>query len=247
MNHALVLIARLSVCHGQRGPRAGAASLALGRPRVARESAPCSGKPAWHTLCCTPVAMHRSRALFVGLACAVATLLEARRVPAQVTSGPTVNATLDPYPHRIVNGADLGETTRPMNLTPLGISYSDCAADMTLNFNVSVAGFDGTENLQIWASRSSDCTAAADRGIGGATVPLCWLLGQDIFVSTTASTRPYSVRVQDAVGPQNNPPAAGSGYQRQGPEACHAQSTYTPVPINIAFVPVDSSGNYVGT
>ncbi len=155
----------------------------------------------------------------------------------------TVAATGAMFPDRIVNGQDLGVSTRPQNLNPDGISFSDCTEDMSLQFSVALSGFSGTNNMQIWASKSSDCTAPLDRGqgIGG---NVCWFLGQQLVapVINTLQTFTFTIRVQDILGEQNAS-APVTGYVRQGASACFAQPTFSPIPININFVPLDSGNN----
>jgi hypothetical protein len=152
------------------------------------------------------------------------------------------------YPDRIVNGQDLGVSTRPQNLNPLGISYDDCTSDMTLQFTVSVSGFSG-QNLAVWASKTSDCTSPLDRGIGtGGNV--CWFLNQPLssFPSATATTITVKLRVRDIVGSQDAiAPVQTLQPSNQGPSACFAQQGFAAVPINVNFLPLDSSGNVVGT
>jgi hypothetical protein len=146
------------------------------------------------------------------------------------------------HPDRIVNGVDLQQSTRPMNLNPFGISYSDCIQDMTLRFSVAVVGLDGTETVQIWGTRSGDCTAPTTRGFG-TTANTCWLLGSTLtgMVVNTVTTYTVDVRVQDVVGPQNMPPF-GQNQVHEGSAACTTQSTFTPVPMDIWFMAVTSDG-----
>ena len=174
----------------------------------------------------------------------------ARAQTTTAASNATVSGSAQPYPDRYVNGVNLGYSTRPTNLTPLGINYDDCISDMVLSFNVVLSGFDGSENLQVWASKSSDCTAATDRGTLGAVAATCWPVAPSYWLTgpiyQTSVSLTFNVRVQDLVGPQNAelfPPT----YKAQGPEACNAQSSFAAVPLTINFVPVDSSGNYDGT
>ncbi|MDP9002634.1 MAG: fibronectin type III domain-containing protein, partial [Myxococcota bacterium] len=122
---------------------------------------------------------------------------------------------------------------------------------MVLRFTVVVSGFDGSENLQVWASKSSDCTAAPDRGVGGSgsVVPTCWLVNQGFTAQTHAArtTLQFDVRVQDLVGLQNSPPYPAN-YVAQGPSACTAQPTFVAVPMTVNFVPINSgNGALLGT
>jgi hypothetical protein len=157
------------------------------------------------------------------------------------TAGAQPTVSLSPTqirPNRLVNGVNLGTSTRPPALNPNGVNYQDCIDDMVLQFPVTTCNFNG-QNLQIWASRSSDCTNPSDRGIGGASV--CWLVSQgSTALVSSQQGETYSLRVQDIVGPENlNPsPTTMSSY---GMEACSVQSSFLAVPININFIPINPS------
>src|SRR5580658_2209659 len=139
----------------------------------------------------------RSRLLVAG-AIAAATLW------GRGASAQTVSASGMPYPIRFVNGVNLGVSTRPQNLNPLGVSFADCNENMQLQFSVEVSGFAG-QNLAVWASKTSTCDAnPQDRGIGiGGNV--CWFLQQPLtgYNSSTLSTITVTLNVRDIVGEQN--------------------------------------------
>ena len=189
-----------------------------------------------------------TRCLAFALLAAMAVATKPARAQTTPASTASVSASGQAFPDRIVNGVNFGASTRPQNLTPLGINYDDCIKDMVLSFNVVVTGFDGTQNLQVWASKSSDCTAPTDRGGPAAVTATCWLVNPGFTgqIHVTPTTLNFQVRVQDLVGEQNAPPLPAN-YVPQGPSACNAQSTFAAVPLTINFVPVDSSGNYDGT
>jgi len=197
--------------------------------------------------------MLRGRPMFrPRLAFSAAIVLAATLVPA-VAAAQTVSASGQPYPNRIVNGNNEGYSTRPQNLNPLGISYADCMADMTLSFSVTLSGFTASspDSLEVWASLTSDCTAMTDRGIG-ATAALCWGTRSGNLtsvVTTTPQTYTFNVRVQDLVGWQQGPPPVSMNTYppAKGIEACSAQATFAAVPMNINFLAIDSSGNSDGT
>jgi hypothetical protein len=202
--------------------------------------------------------MFRAKLFFSALAVAAATAPSLAF--AQATGSATVSASGQPYPARLLPsggnacGGPATDTscisTRPQNLTPLGISYQDCVDDQTLQFTVVLNGFTGTQNLQIWASTSSDCTATTDRGGPGAAAALCWRVAGDLVapVVNTSQSYTFNVRVQDLVGWQQRPPfPPGSGVNSLGQEACSAQPSFAPVSMNVNFVPVDSSSNPAGT
>ena len=189
----------------------------------------------------------------------VTTVLAATLVPAvagaQIPTGgggPTVAASGQPYPNRIVNGQNRGYSTRPQNLNPLGISYQDCLDDMTLQFSVTLSGFQGQDSLQVWASLTSDCTASTDRGIGAGVQALCWGLHAGNITNpiiNTPQTYTFNVRVQDLVGWQQSLPTAteAASPPAKGQEACSAQATFGAVPINVNFLAINSSGTSDGT
>ena len=178
-----------------------------------------------------------------------AVLFVSESAGAQTMSAATVAASGQMFAHRIdVNGNDLGVSTRPVNLTPLGINYDDCISNLILRFEVIVSGFDGSENMQVWATKGSNCNAATSRGALGAVAATCWLVnpGFTAQIHQQPITLSFDVRVQDLVGAQNAPPFPAN-YVRQGVSACSAQNTFAAVPLVVAFVPVDSSGNPDGT
>jgi hypothetical protein len=165
------------------------------------------------------------------------------------TGQESVTASGQVNPDRIVNGKDLGQSTRSQNLNPTGINYSDCISDMSLQFSITLSGFVNTDNasMQIYATRNGDCTAQTTRGIGG--IAQCWPLGQGTpanFVATSSVTQTFTVRVQDIVGPQNESPTP-INYTRFGSSACSAQPTSAAVAFTIWFLPLDPSGNTLGT
>jgi hypothetical protein len=130
-------------------------------------------------------------------------------------------------------------------LNPNGVSYQDCIDNMVLQFPVTACNFSG-QNLQIWASRSSNCQNPTDRGIGANSV--CWLVSSgDTGLVLSQGGKNYSLRVQDIVGPENlNPsPTTMTSY---GVEACTVQATFLAVPINLNFIPINpGDGTTAGT
>jgi hypothetical protein len=185
--------------------------------------------------------LHRARFAFFAL-------LSAGLVGPEFARAQTVSPSGQAHPDRYVHGNFLGPSTRPQNLMPLGINYSDCTQDMVLRFNVVVSGFTGSQSMQVWASKSSNCADSTARGVGANAVITCWLVNQGFAgdIIGSATTRTFDVRVQDLVGAQNAPPNPAN-YVQQGPDACTAQSTFVAVPINIFFLPLDSSLNSTGT
>jgi hypothetical protein len=164
-------------------------------------------------------------------------------------SGPTVSQSSGQVnPNRLVNGKNLGQSTRPQNLTPTGISYSDCASDMVLQFPVIISGFDGSSLLEVWAG-TSDCSQDANRGLAGELAPVgCWQVTQPIggLVANGVSTgENISVRVQDIVSHISTTPTTAA-YVQNGISACSAQTVDTATTLSIYFVPTSTAGTVDG-
>jgi len=126
------------------------------------------------------------------------------------------------------------------------------AVGFTLQFSVTLTGFTGSDSLEVWASLTSDCTNAGDRGVATGVQALCWGLRAGNMVNpiiATPQTYSFSVRVQDLVGWQQSLPTAAEAANppAQGPSACNAQATFAAVPINVNFLAINSSGSSDGT
>jgi hypothetical protein len=184
------------------------------------------------------------RALFGWTALALAVLAPA---PARAQ---VIAAAFQPYyPERLVNGTS--SPPRPVNLNPNGVNRDDCVRDMTLRFHLTLSGF-ANQSVELWATRSGDCTSQAARGIGPA--PTCWRVGQggQPINATSPVAVSYDVRVQDLVGPQNLANPDGSmpltnAYHRWGSQGCSQQPSFAAVPISLWVLPVDVAGVAVGT
>ena len=143
------------------------------------------------------------RSCFLGVGSLVVVSLLARSAGAQ-TSAAMVTASGQLLPERFAPDGvtDLGTGSRPANLTPNGISFADCMEDQILRFTVAVSGFDGNENMQVWASTGSPCTDPGDRGINPAGASVCWFLQQAINATPylTSQSIPVNIPVRDIVG-----------------------------------------------
>jgi len=189
----------------------------------------------------------RSRALLavssvVGLA--IASSPARARVPPPPV--PTVLRTRgSALPDRILPGGDnLGASTRPADLTPDGINFDDCMQDQTLQFALTLTGFNG-ESLEAWASTSSDCAEDVNR-IG--PTPTCWLVASAVPGLTTdvPTAETFDIRVQDLVGAEASPPTSAT-YQALGQSACNAQPTFAAVPLTIYFLPITGDALATGS
>jgi hypothetical protein len=180
--------------------------------------------------------------LALALASLVGGMLASSRAVAQTIAFPSSGLQ---QPTRVLpNGNNIGVGPRPINLTPLGISYDDCIQDQTLQFQVVYSNFNG-QAIQVWASTGGDCTQDSNRGIGLA--PSCWLVatgGTGLIATTSVTPLTINVRVQDIVGWQVTPPTVPT-YHALGASACNAQPAFTGVPITLYFIAELS--NYIVT
>ena len=167
----------------------------------------------------------------------------------QSVTTPTVSVSDQMAPERFLNFGtsqqqDLGQSTRPVAFNPLGVNFQDCVDNQTLEFRLTGCGFNGSAQVQVWASTQSDCTQPADRGNGASSV--CWLVSQGSIPNQLSGPLTYDIPVRNIVGPQALSPSPTTIIP-EGISACSAQSTYLAVPININFVPLmPGSGALVG-
>jgi hypothetical protein len=160
----------------------------------------------------------------------------------QTVGGATISGTDQPAPNRIVNGVNLGYSERTMLFNPTGINYYDCIRNMTLQFNVTLSGFAGQDNMQIWATNQGSCNSNLAIGIGG--VPTCWLVNGGLTVPNVEvpQTFTFNIRVQDLVEPLNGVlPAAGS-IPNGDATACSHQESFASVPVTIWFLALSTAG-----
>jgi hypothetical protein len=83
------------------------------------------------------------------------------------------------------------------------------------------------------------------RGIGG--IATCWPLASagGALNNPSPTTLPFHIRAQDLVAHQvGTPPTT---YSPAGGDACYVQTADTAIPLNVWFLPIDTSGNAVGT
>jgi hypothetical protein len=148
----------------------------------------------------------------------------------------------NPFPVRLVNG--VVQSARPINLTPLGVNYSDCIADMTLEYTVQVSGFTG-QSLEAWVSQSADCTQDTTRtAIGTAQ---CWRVAQIGNVNVPSPTGmpiTIDIPVRAIVGPQNAP---AMGVTSLDATACNAQQTDAPITFTVFILAIQPPTTNVGT
>lgn len=163
--------------------------------------------------------------------------------PSVASAQPTITSNAA-FPDRIVGNVDQGTGTRVSPFDPYGVSYSDCAENMALRFDLAVQGFSSGEQLQIWGSTvPTDCTMAAERT---GTPPACWPLSAPL-TSVSSGNQSLYVRVQDLVGNQGSAGTRATTYTALGPTACLAQATEAAVPMYVFFMAIDSSNNVVGS
>ncbi len=161
----------------------------------------------------------------------------------------TIAAAGQVNPDRIVNSVDLMQSTRPQNLNPFGINYSDCLQNMVFRYSVTLSGFPGanSDNMQIWATNNGDCTADTARGLNGTSSveAECWLVSPGLTQPNIQSvqTQQFDIPVRALVGPQTGTiPQAGTLVGDQGPEACQTQPSFAATSITVWFLPLGANG-----
>lgn len=167
----------------------------------------------------------------------LATSLVAGVAHAQTATGTaTVTPLNNGLPYRLdVNGNDVTSQQRPQNLNPTGISFSDCMADMSLGFPVSISGFVSTA-LEVWVSTTNDCSQDASRGKTG-TLPICWKVSQLGAMNAQApSSTQINIRMQNIVGPQSQTSQSQS-LVNWGSSACFQQGSYASVQMKCLVRP----------
>jgi hypothetical protein len=188
-------------------------------------------------------AMRKIRLLLASSSVGASFLIAASAGAQTTTSGAVVTPTSQTAPTRKINGNVV--QPRNQNLTPLGVNYSDCINNMELDFPLEISGFNGSQQLAVWAG-TGDCTADGTRGYAGA-IPSCWNLGQCRSFMTGNTGVTCTVRVQNLVGAENAPPNPATTPVNFGPEACKVQGSFAPVPLNIWFLPTTSINQLNGT
>jgi len=155
---------------------------------------------------------------------------------AQSITAPVMNY----YPDRIVPGTgDIGIGPRAQNLNPTGISYDDCAQNQSLQFNLLMSSFVG-QDIQVWASKTGDCTNDSNRGNGG--IANCWRLnaGSASVNAPTSMPVQFTLRVQDIIGGQAYT-TLPTTFPSQTSAACNTQPSYSAVSFTIYFMAISNS------
>jgi MYXO-CTERM domain-containing protein len=166
-------------------------------------------------------------------------VLVAAPAGAQTTSA-VISPSLQQYPERYINGNDVGQSTRPQNLTPLGINYDDCVNDMVLQFRPLVTLPSG-DTVQVWASQSGDCTVSGNRGNG--QVATCWRLNAGLgSVILTNQEENFNVRVQDIIGGQTTVGQNPTTPVNLGIEACSSLTSYAATTFQISIMAIQPNG-----
>jgi hypothetical protein len=173
---------------------------------------------------------------------AVFLALPAHAQTTTTTTGALISPSAQQFPERFVGGHDVGQSTRPQNLTPLGVNFDDCISDMTLQFNAIVTLPAGSgDTVQAWATNTGDCAATTARG--NSAVATCWRLNAGLGAQTlTNSPESFVVRVQDIIGGLatvgQNPNAAVSA----GSSACSLQSSFAATTFQVEFLAIEPDG-----
>jgi hypothetical protein len=199
----------------------------------------------------------------IGLFSALVFVLAGAPSVAHAGGGESVSLST-PNPDRLLsqNGqyVDVTSSPRPQNRNPTGVNFTDCEQDLRLDFPVVVAGFDPADNahLEVWAGAGSvDCTQDANRLPSSGAAHPCW--------QVAASTGPLNANTElmlkvpifarDVLRYEQPPTAANAtqpydpGFHdgTDGESACHVQPSDAAVSLTIAFIPVLTTQNAIGT
>ncbi len=125
---------------------------------------------------------------------------------------------------------------------PNWINHSDCVADGTITFPVSMPSpAYSNDTLEIWVGSNVDCSVYDNRK--GAS-PTCW----NVYAATPSSGTAFSakVRMQDIAG-QHKYTDTASGPGSGIPADCENQSNSSPLDATLYFMLVDGSGQIDAT
>lgn len=148
---------------------------------------------------------------------------------------------------------DVTQNQRPENLNPWGISFSDCQADMRLDFPLTLANFSDAEDaaVEVWAG-FVDCSVDANRYAESAGVSHpCWQVTAKTSTQVAGSSPlalTVSVYARDVLRYEQPPTQSGQGQtydpsyhsSSSGPLACTVQTSDAAVPINLYFLALNS-------
>jgi hypothetical protein len=188
------------------------------------------------------LSMLRRWALLWAGACVVALVVLVPRAAWAQTCPNVAISVIQPVNRYGAGGPDIPANQyplRPDNLDPTAINYSDCAADIHLQFNLNVQGLPCSDTMQVWVG-TTDCTQLSARQTTSGS-PRCWPVKTSVLLSQTLEV---DIRAQDIVGFISNaePPVT---YQPQGIAACHSQDEPGVVALNIAFMAMEADGQTV--
>jgi hypothetical protein len=206
--------------------------------------------------------MH-TRAFLVCLTTLTAAVTAAGPARAQPTGGENIVAAANPSRYLFESGVcqsctatNVSQNSRPPNLNPAGVNFSDCEQNLRLDFPLVVSGFAGsdTASVQVWAG-TVDCTVDTNRTSTGAAHP-CWQVAPSYgpVLAPASQTVVLSVYARDVLrysGPMEataaRPFDPTFNYGPDGEFACHMQPTDAQVVIGIYFIPLGPSSNALGT
>lgn len=167
-----------------------------------------------------------------------------------------------PNPSRFLfqNGqyVDVTNNPRPQNLNPTGVNFSDCMQDLKLSFNLNISGFNpgDSASIQVWAG-TIDCTQDSNRtGSGQGVSHPCWQVGTGLGAQNAVTSVPRSqdVYVRNVLRYEQLPLTAvmqtfdpNFHNSKDGTSACFVQQSDAAVPISIYFIPINPTGQALGT
>lgn len=143
---------------------------------------------------------------------------------------------------RFAPGSDASVTARPMNLNPTGISFTDCADDLDLQFTLDFAdGVPSDSEVQVWVGPGDCVTNAAARSPGQTSYGRCWQAAPSSAFSASGLSSTGRIHVRDIVQFMgvDDPPATYTPATSAA--ACKPATSASVVPLNIVFMFVEAS------
>jgi hypothetical protein len=145
--------------------------------------------------------------------------------------------------NRYYPGSDVAKNlypTRDANLQPTWINYSDCAADIHLQFTLAVSGLPCSDTIQAWVG-PTDCTQLTARQTTSGS-PRCWPVSPPQAVAQSFSV---DVRAEDIVAfiSSEEPPVLYS--PQNNAMACQSQAAPGGTALSLYFMAVEANGQAV--
>jgi hypothetical protein len=172
----------------------------------------------------------------------VATSLALPRLAwAQTCANPGPCVLPPPNPARdLPSGSSEGDARAPQ-FSPTGINYSDCVANIDLDFALQISNPPAGEELQVWAGPWGNSPTNGPCVFSNTRQSECWPVVRGQVTPETPTTS-VSVRAQDVVNQ-----TASATYVAATSSVCKAQATPGATQLGIYFMFLAADGSVDGT